>query len=400
MKSVFLKIYIFFGLFVGLQACTSYSPPVIYALDDTPPIDDTLKTATITWDKAERKISHEVYFAEYGRVKRYSGDTLLMVYHFGPKKNEWDNIALRKSFDNGKTWQKPQIVVADDNPEYYGFATPDLLVLKNKWLVLAYTGKGKPDDSLNNNLQIKISKDKGQNWSKPKVVALGRSWEPGMLQLPNGEIQLFFSNEILSSYKAKGRHEQQVLLITSKDNGTSWDKPKRIAFTNRVRDGMPVPLLLQQNKGIVVALETVENNISPEIIWTSLKANWKYKDVGTIANGRRWYGTVDPVWGGAPCLVQLPNGLTVLSMQTEGGRKIDRYKGWKKNTVVVMVGNSLAKNFGSLSFPYPDLKIDEGRYFCSLFVTGPTSFALITTRNYPNGRSELFWKEATISLTN
>jgi hypothetical protein len=30
-----------------------------------------------------------------------------------------------------------------------------------KWLMLAYTGRGVPDDSLHNNIQIRISKDGG-----------------------------------------------------------------------------------------------------------------------------------------------------------------------------------------------------------------------------------------------
>jgi len=83
-------------------------------------------------------------------------------------------------------------------------------------------------------------------------------------------------------------------------------------------------------------------------------------------------------------------------MQTELGRKLDRYKGWKKNSVVVMVGNSMAKNFGNLSFPYPDLPENEGRYFCSLFIVDKDRLALLTTRNYPDSSSAVFWKEGRV----
>lgn len=365
-----------------------------YAADDSPSTDDTIRTAKIIWDKQEQKVSHDEYFAEYGRAKRYNGDTVMLVYHFGAKGHEWDNIGMRKSFDNAKTWTAMKMIVKDNQPKRYsGFSTPDLLVLKNKWLVLAYTGRGIPDDSVHNNLQVRISKDAGETWSPPAIVALGRSWEPGMVQLPNGEIQLFFSNEIVSVKAAKGRHEQKVLMIVSRNNGSTWSNPKLVAFTPGRRDGMPVPLVLKDHKGIIIPVEAVENATSPEIIWSSEKANWNYKGIGNKDNGRRWIASIDPVWGGAPCVVQMPGGETIISMQTELGRKLDRYKGWKKNSVVVMVGNSMAKNFGNLSFPYPDLPITEGRYFNSLFVLNHNRIALITTRNYPDGSSALFWKE-------
>lgn len=401
MEKTYYKLAAFLCLSMFLfESCrTDHRPKnrAQYAKDDFPLADDTLRKVTLVWDSAERKISHEVYFSEYGRARRYAGDTILLVYHAGSKKNEWDNIILRESTDNGASWSAPRTIVADNQPERYsGFSTPDLLVLQNKWLLLAYTGRGIPDDSTHNNLQVRLSKDRGVTWSKPGIISLGRSWEPGMIQLPDGEIQLFYSNEILSTKKAKGRHEQKVLMMSSRSNGMKWSKPKSVAFTAGRRDGMPVPLVLNDNRGIVFAAEAVENERSPEVIWSSLAANWNYASVGTVENGRRWTSTIDPIWGGAPCMVQLPTGEIILSMQTEGGRKLDRYTEWKKNTVVVMAGNSLARNFNTLTFPYPNLPENEGRYFNSIFLKNDSTLALITTKNYPDSSSALFWKEARI----
>lgn len=400
MKARLIILLLSSSSFMCLYSCKEQKQQqsrVQFAKDDLPRIDDTIRNATVIWDKQEKKISHQEYFAEYGRAKRYNGDTVILIYHAGPKGHEWDNIFMRKSFDNGKSWTPEKCIVKDDQQSRYsGFSTPDLLVLKNKWLMLAYTGKGIPDDSVHNNLQVRISKDAGETWSKPSIVALGRSWEPGMLQLPSGEIQLYFSNEILSTKAAKGRHEQKVLMIRSRNNGANWTPPKMVAFTPGRRDGMPVPLLLNDHKGIIIPVEAVENITSPEIIWSSEEANWNYASVGTKDNGRRWIASVDPVWGGAPCVVQLSTGETIISMQTELGRKLDRYKGWKKNSVVVMVGNSMARNFGNLSFPYPDLPVNEGRYFNSLFVLNDSRIALLTTRNYPDSSSAVFWKEGRV----
>lgn len=364
--------------------------------DDLPSIADTLANTKIVWDTTERKISHDTYFAEYGRIKRLTADTLLLVYHFGSKGNEWDNIGIRQSNDNGKTWSAVRMVAADNQPKRYsGFSTPELLQLQNGWLMMAYTGRGIPDDSLHNDLQVRISKDRGRNWGAPVKVALGRSWEPGMVQLANGEIQLFFANELYNK-NANDRPEQQVLLTRSNNNGQSWSKPELIAFTPKARDGMPVPLLLKDGKGLVVFMESVENRLSPELVWTSMKANWNYQNSNTVQNGRRWYTAVEPMWGGGPYAIQLPSGEVILAMQTEGGRKIERYKQWKKKTVTVMVGNSVAKNFGNLSWPYPNLPITEGRYFCSLFLKDAQTVVLVSTRNFPDGHSEIYWKEGRV----
>ncbi|HEY0056816.1 MAG TPA: sialidase family protein [Pedobacter sp.] len=374
-------------------SCRQPSPSIPPIVEEIPPADTSLPKSRIIWHPTSKRVSHDVYFAEYGRVRRLAGDTLLLVYHCGTKKNEWDNIALRKSVDNGTTWNPAEIIVPDNSPNYAGFSTPDLLLLKNGWLLLSYTGKGIPDDSTHNNLQIRISKNGGENWGEPRIVALGRSWEPGMLQMPDGEIQLFFSSEILSTKRSKTRHEQQILLIKSKDNGTTWSVPQQVAFTPGRRDGMPVPVLLKDNKGIIFPVEAVNNETSPEIIWSSVKSRWNYKQPGTKENKRRWYAGVNPIWGGAPCVLQLPSGETVISMQTEGGRKIDRYKDWKKNTMLVMMGNSMARNFRNISRPYPDLPVDQGAYFSSLFLKNDSTIVLLSTRTFPDKNSGVFWKE-------
>lgn len=361
--------------------------------NEHPPTDNTTPRITIKWDTAAKKISHDVYFAEYGRVKRFNKDTLLLIYHCGKKGNEWDNIVLRRSTDNGKTWLAPQTVVADNQPKrYYGFATPDLITLKNGWLLLAYTGKGIPDDSTHNNIQVRLSKDAGNTWSKPAIIASGRSWEPGMVQLPDGEVEIFFSTEISSSKAAKGRHEQKVVMMASNDNGLHWQKPRIVAFMHNRRDGMPTPLVLNNNKGIVFAIETVYNDQSPCMVWSSTSAKWRYDSIATEENGRRWCGTSN-VWGGAPWLLQLPSGETVISVQDDGGRPIDRFTKWKKSTMVVLMGNSMAKKFTNTTYPWPNLPTSEGAYFNSIFLKNDSTVVAVSTRNFKDEHSEIWWKE-------
>ena len=161
---------------------------------------------------------------------------------------------------------------------------------------------------------------------------------------------------------------------------------------------MPQALLLDDNKGIVFAIETVNDTRSPYIVWSSLAAKWQYKSDASEKNQRRWQAYSVPVWGGAPAMAQLPGGQTVLAVQTEGGRKIDRYKNWKKNTIVTFTGNTVAKNFGNLTYAYPNLPVNEGAYFCSLFLKDPRTLWLISRRNFQDGHSEVYLKEGHVKL--
>ncbi len=360
--------------------------------DDQPPVDNSTPTLTITWDDTAKKLSHKVDYAEYGRIRRVKGDTLLLTYHFGDFENYWDNIAIKRSIDGGNTWSEAEVIMADTDPNYYGFANPDILVLQNGDVVLAYTGRGKPDDNEHGNIQIRISKDRGWTFAAPQIVARGRSWEPALIQLPDGEIELFYSSE--ARWWPGASVQQEILLTRSTNNGATWSSPKQVAYTSGMRDGMPVPLVLQNNKGIVFPIESVNNTKSPWIVWSSTEAAWNYKSAGTTDNGRRWLATREDLWGGAPYLIQLPTGETLLSCQDAGGRSIGT--DWKKNTMLVMAGNSVAGNFTNVSYPWPDLPANEGAYYSSLFLKDPQTLVLVTTRNFSDGHSEVYWKEGHI----
>ncbi|RYD93645.1 MAG: exo-alpha-sialidase, partial [Sphingobacteriales bacterium] len=295
---------------------TPVPPTTTVKPDDIPPIDQSSSNTRIEWASTAIKLSHNVPYAEYGRIHRIDANTLILSYHCGDIQNYWDNIAVRRSTDNGLTWSEAVIVVADDHPSYYGFANPEILVMQNGWLMLSYNGKGKPDENLYSNIQVKISKDKGLTWDAPVIAARGRSWEPAMVQLPDGEIQLFYSSEAKwwINPNSTPNPEQEILLIRSKDNGTTWTSPVTVAYAAGNRDGMPVPLILQDNKGIVFPIESVRDSQSPYILWSSMDASWNYAGVGSINNQRRWLARQGR-FGGAPYLIQLNTKETILSCQ-------------------------------------------------------------------------------------
>ena len=165
--------YLLVLLSVGIRTCSSEDEPVAPGSNEEPDEDTTqwvIENITpgkpihhIEWG-TPRKVSHDVYSADYPRMLGLGGDTLFLAYHGGPRDNEWDNLYLRKSFDNGQIWSETQVLMADVDPNYFGFANPEFLELRNGRILLAFTGRGNPDDNQHNNIQVMHSDDRGETW--------------------------------------------------------------------------------------------------------------------------------------------------------------------------------------------------------------------------------------------
>ena len=357
----------------------------------------TIKIAhKISWKPyaTAKKISQSGFYADYGRVKRVgNSDTLLLVYHGGPNNQDWLNVYMRKSYDNGITWQD-QKIMADitQYSTYWRFCNPELIQLANGWILLAYTANGKPETNENCYIHILTSKDRGETWEGPALIQTGRSWEPSMVQLPHGEVELFYSSEADWWPATDGVYtEQEIHMIHSTDNGQTWSFPQTVAYYPGKRDGMPVPLLLQGNKGVAFAIETVNANRSPYLVKRDLAGPW-ILTTSSFENGPyRWLVGNFSGHGGAPYLIQLPTGETVLSAHI--------YKGgdWHQNNYMqVLIGDNNAKNFTHLSTPWGVLPVNESAVDNSLFLKDSTTIVAISCRNFPNGSGGIYWLEGTI----
>ena len=133
------------------------------------------------------------------------------------------------------------------------------------------------------------------------------------------------------------------------DSGKTWDEPQKVSFRKSRRDGMPVPLVLSGNKGIVLAIEDNDvGEFKPALVYTSSKDKWT-KGFVDGGSARRWPALKEPlpadVYAGAPYICQMPSGETILSIQSkEGGRT--------KPRMVVYVGDSWARGFANKSVPF------------------------------------------------
>jgi hypothetical protein len=326
--------------------------------------------STVAWDLSTLRLVEPG--GDYGRMARLKDGSIACVC------NRASKMWIRHSTDEGLTWKEP-ILVAQE-PDCW-LTNADLLPLVDGTLLyfwndrpvgaLKYQHEKAPPGVLTRPFLIRAARstDLGRTWSEPQILyTAGNSfqdgcWEPVGLQLPSGEVQVYFSNEFPFQTTA----EQEISLLRSFDNGRTWTKAERIAMRKDHRDGMPVPLLLAGGRGIAVAIEDngyAGERFKPVILHTSLEDNWRS---GVVDGGspRRWGALVEPLapawYGGGPFLRQLPSGETVLSYQESEDGTVNRCQ------MAVCVGDEHARNFTNKTYPLP-LDPKGNQAWNSLFV--------------------------------
>lgn len=304
----------YIGFLFFVQAVLSCSDST--TVDDDNIIQDSTKS--IIWDDnslVQISEPNGTHYNGYARMIQLADNTLICTYESA------GSIVIKKSNDLGATWGALINVVSGDNE--VDMATPDILKLGENSILISYNPRPKPGADASRKFAIRVIKsyDNGISWSDDKLVYEASSnsddgcWEPSAIQLPDGEIQLFFSNENI--YQSSS--EQNISLMRSKDNGVTWStSPEVVSFRNGSRDGMPSPILLKDQNEIVFSIEDngINNQFKPYTVRNSLDENWKSTVGGN--SDKRNYALADvidsSIYAGAPYLAQLSTGrLNVLS---------------------------------------------------------------------------------------
>jgi len=322
------------------------------------------KTKTICWQQSTLTLIAGK--AGYGRMIRLTNGDILCAFGIN------GNVCSSRSRDDGKTWSRPRTIV---DYEFGSAANPELLQLANGRILLSYNERPK-DGRHHFTIRVRISEDEGKTWTAGSLVYQADTrwengcWEPAQIQLPSGEIQLYFANE--SPYR--DTNEQEISMVRSHNSGLTWIGPTTICLRANHRDGMPVPLILNSGKGIVVAIEdnAVNRKFKPAIVSTTTSDNWKESPVDGN-DSRRWWALAQPlganVNAAAPYIRQFPTGETVLSCQINAPGE--------EPVMAVYTGDEKAKNFAGRTIPF---NVDAGKSgkWNSLFIKNANTVTAVS----------------------
>lgn len=332
---------------------------------------------TIEW-RAES--AHLVTRGGYARIKRID-DRHALVYE--TRGAVW----IRFSKDGCEEWSGPTEVARGEG---YNYANSELLQLQSGRLLFMWNARPRPNTALPYKIMCATSDDGGASWSEGRDIYVAGDeprvgcWEPVALQLPSGEIHIYFANE--APYIASS--EQEISLVRSVDNGESWSRAERVSFFAGRRDGMPVPIYLPHSKEIAVAIEDngIRGRFKPVIVRSS--QNWR--DGFVAGNDLRREEALSPrcavhdtIYAGAPYLIRLGEKHTLLSVQSTEGRKGGSHR---FSNMQVYVGDRNARNFRNRSTPLPNLPMDGHALWNSLAqIDEQTVIAVMTVRGVEQG---------------
>jgi len=285
----------------------------------------------------------------YVRLRELNnGDWLVVASEAG------DIISVR-STDQGKTWQRAQHII--HFKPGYSLTNAEALQLQDGTIILGWNERvrDKSNEALKYSICCAISEDNGETWSEPIYIYTANHdfgdgcWEPAFLQLPNGDVQVYFANE--GPYTQS--HEQEISMATSKDGGKTWSNAAKISFRANFRDGMPVPLMLDDGQTIAVAIEdngTGNKRFRSAIVRTTLEDCWRSGFVdGTSPNRNMAY--TEEVYpsrcnAGAPYIAKLLTGEIILSFQGDGNGRV------KWEDMFACVGSADARDFVGMTQPF------------------------------------------------
>lgn len=332
----------------------------------------------IIWDQGTlRKVStgSGVRYSGYARLIQRPDRTLLAVYEAD------GSVVSVSSADMGNSWSVPTVIAA--RQDGMNMAVPDVLQLADGSILVCYNPRPTKIDPVRRfGIRTRKSYDGGLTWRDERLLYeagyqfANGCWEPSAIQLPSGEIQLFFANE--GVYPTTD--EQNISMLRSMDNGLTWsNEPQIVSFRAGKRDGMPVPLLLKNGRDVVFAIEdNGTRTFKPYLIRSPLVQNWSSTIPGNSPD--RWYALAEPmpnsIYAGAPHLRQLPTGETLLSYQgTE--ERINRIGNARMS---VVIGDEQARHFGRRSIPF-SIPANKSGLWNSLSVLSDSSIVALTSTN-------------------
>ena len=270
----------------------------------------------------------------YPRVKQTATGEYILLYMNGEVGHD---IYITRSKDL-RRWQGSEKLFASGKSKKRMYASADAIVLNNGDIIAAagfrweYSG-----DQLTNGIEIRRSTDNGATWSAPQVIYTGAVWEPSLLQLPSGEVQIYWTNTHVKGASPEnfGRTDDNstgTAMLRSFDNGYTWNGNINVPYTAQIvaqqytktgSDGkyysgqMPVATILNNGK-IALALEVRTTDSSGNktynlsFAYTDAKNSWPVA-LGGDEEGPELLKKNMFLKGAGPYIRQFKSGETLLT---------------------------------------------------------------------------------------
>ena len=325
----------------------------------------------------------------YARMIQLHDGRLACVY-----ESSKGNVELVLSSDLGDTWDSPQIVF--ETKDNISMAVPEIVELSNHAVLVVCNPRPREpySDARKFGVKVRKSTDECQSWQAEQLIYEAQSifengcWEPSMVQFSNGELQLFFANEGI--YTVSG--EQNISMIKSVDFGDTWSaEPVIVGFRKDRRDGMPVPLLLEDRQELLIAVEDNKTGeFKPSIYCEKTNNNWTDGFISGEDSRRTYQPLSNPfgneTYAGAPYLARLATGEVLLSYQSTW----ERSNKWDLSNMVVEIGDGSGREFGSRSVPF-EISTTKSCLWNSLAVIGNNTPVALTSTNAFSANSTEVW---------
>ncbi len=207
--------------------------------------------------------------AYYPRIKMLGDGSYILLYQ---NHNTGDSVFYALSTDMENWTYKGKLFAASGSKWY---ATGDGCLLSNgDFVVVASFNTDYSGNAIKNGVCLRRTRDNGKTWSEEVVIYRGTTWEPSIMQLSTGEVQVYFTNTHVNGASAEhgGRADDNstgTMMIRSFDNCYTWTSDLSYAYSGQVvaqqwtklgSDGnyysgqMPVACELKNGR-IVLALE-------------------------------------------------------------------------------------------------------------------------------------------------
>ena len=422
MRNIFFKIFNFFCI-VSLALFNSCSDKD--EGNGQIDIDDSFRAVTLTpisgvriaWDYGS--MTQLAANGAMPKMLRVDAQTLVAVYEFDGR------VFLTKSESNGSTWNtavplfpiyshqgidgmtainitnlmtQPTITLLSDGTLVaacavrYNFTITQTVDNVQRTVIYDYPAA----------ISVRRVNVSNLNMEAPLEVYANLGAEhPSLLQLPDGTLQLYFSNSviehpinILSSTELDSStpYSQHVAVIESTNGGVSWSSfineagpdgverawsGARVVASRTNRNNIfPAPAIV--DKDIVVCLaDDVHVTFKPYTVRSPIDENWLYAVAGDSPD--REYALFeilpDRFTMNAPAVIILPGGETLLSYQTDEGRNA----GFE--VMEVAVGDNNAFDFKYRARPFP-FAIDEMAIDNSLMLFDERTVVALTSSNH------------------